>query len=381
MAKKRGNNEGSIYRRKNGSWRAMVTLQGRRLTHTARTKSQCQEWLRQTLEEVENGLTYDSTLVTLACFMDDWLVSVEPSLRSNTSTQYRQIVRMHILPLLGECRLRELKPEHIQQLYNCMVRRGLGLRTVQLTHAVIHRALGHAVRLGLISRNPDDATTPPRPKHKEMRFLDENQVQRFLITAKAQNDRLNALYYLAIATGMRQGEILGLKWADLDWEQNALQVQRQLTKKWDGRFEFTAPKTKSGKRRIDLGDATLNTLREHHQEQFNMMAVAGKQWQEQDLVFPSTIGTPMNRSNLNKRFKQLLKDAGLSEIRFHDLRHTAASLMLNNGIPVIVVSRRLGHAQPSITLDVYGHLIPGKQQEAASLMDQLMTPIQIEIPK
>ena len=112
-----------------------------------------------------------------------------------------------------------------------------------------------------------------------------------------------------------------------------------------------------------------------------MMAIAGEQWQEQDLVFPSTIGTFMNRSNLFRLFKQLLKDASLSEIRFHDLRHTAASLMLNNGIPAIVVSRRLGHAQPSITLNVYGHLIPGKQQEAASLMDQLMIPIQIEIPK
>ncbi|MDX9865925.1 MAG: site-specific integrase, partial [Anaerolineaceae bacterium] len=148
-----------------------------------------------------------------------------------------------------------------------------------------------------------------------------------------------------------------------------------------GGFELTAPKTRAGVRRINLGKNTLKVLREHRQEQFLEMQAAGIHWQEQDLIFTSNIGTPMDRSNLRWFFKKLLKDAGLPNIRFHDLRHTAASLMLNNGIPLIIVSRRLGHAQPSITLDVYGHLIPGKQQEAASLMDDLLTPIQIEIQK
>ena len=123
-----------------------------------------------------------------------------------------------------------------------MVKKGYGLRTVQIVHSVLHRALVHGVKLGLLSRNPDDATTPPKPKRKEMRFLDENQVQQFLIVAKAQNDRFFTLYYLAIATGMRQGELLGLKWADLDWEKGELTVSRQLTKKKGGGFELTAPK-------------------------------------------------------------------------------------------------------------------------------------------
>lgn len=228
-------------------------------------------------------------------------------------------------------------------------------------------------------RNPDDATTSPKPLPQEMQFLDENQAQQFLVTAKMKNDRFYVLYYLAIATGMRQGELLGLKWIDLGWEQGFLQVQRQFTKKKGGGFELTSPKTKAGIRRIDVGKATLNILRAHRQEQFNLMVAVGEDWNGQDLIFSTQIGTPLDRDNLRKHFKRLLKDAGLPEIRFHDLRHTAASLMLNNGVPVIVVSRRLGHAKPSVTLDVYGHLIPSKQKEAASLMDQLLTPVQIRI--
>lgn len=378
MAKKRGNNEGSIYRRSNGTWRGQVTLQGKRLTFTAKTKREVQAWIHKTLDEIDNGLNFESTKTTLTTFMKEWLISIEPALRYNTIKQYEQVTQQYILPALGNFPIRDIKPEQIQRLYNNMVKKGFGLRTVQLVHSVLHRALVHGVKLGLLSRNPDDATTPPKPKRKEMRFLDENQVQQFLIVAKAQNDRFYTLYYLAIATGMRQGELLGLKWADLDWEKGELTVRRQLTKKKGGGFELTAPKTKAGIRPISLGNNALEVLREHREAQLLERQAIGVHWQDQGLVFTSSIGTPIDRSNMCWFFKALLKNAGLPDIRFHDLRHTAASLMLNNGIPLIVVSRRLGHAQPSITLDVYGHLIPGKQQEAASLMDDLLTPIQFK---
>jgi integrase len=381
MAKKRGNNEGSIHQRKNGSWRAQISLHGRRLSRTVETKREAQDWLRKMQEEVDQGLTFENTQLTVDTFLREWLVSVEPSLRYNTHKQYRQIVRQHILPLLGKMRLRDVRPDQIQRLYNGLLQRGLSARTTRLTHAVLHRALVHAVKLGILPRNPAEATMPPKPKRKEMKFLDENQALQLLIAAKESNDRFYALYHLAIATGMRQGELLGLKWADLDIELGMLQVQRQLTMMRGGGFGFTAPKTKAGTRRIDLGQHTLEVLQDHRQQQFQETLAAGSRWEENDLIFPSTIGTPMNRDNLRKRFKLLLKLAGLPKVRFHDLRHSAASLMLNNGIPVIVVSKRLGHAQPSITLDVYGHLIPTKQQEAAVLMDQLLTPIQFPVSK
>lgn len=379
MAKKRGHNEGSIYQRKNGSWRAMVTVEGKRLSHNAETKREAHAWVRKTLAQVDSGLTYQNAQITLEKFMKDWLIGIESTLRPKTIRQYQQITHQHILPWLGKTKLKDLKPGQIQYRYNQMVKQGKGLRTIQLTHSVLHRALVHAVKLGVIPRNPDDATTPPKPIQKEMKFFDQNQVHQLFITAKEKNNKHYALYYLAISTGLRQAEILGLKWADLDWDKRSLKIQRQAIQLKGGGFDFAIPKTKAGKRKIILGLDACNILQEHRQKQFQLMQAAGENWQDHDLIFTSEVGTPVDKYNLLKSFKKLLRNAGLPEIRFHDLRHTAASLMLNHNIPVIVVSRRLGHARPSITLDIYGHLIPGKQEEVAVLMDELLSPIEIKI--
>jgi hypothetical protein len=199
------------------------------------------------------------------------------------------------------------------------------------------------------------------------------QVSHMLISA--MGDRNEALYHLPATTGMRQSERLGLRWSDLDWEGCSLQIQRQLKLTNSAHYYYEPPKTKAGRRTVVLGKKTIEKLREHHERQQLERIQAGQKWVEKDLIFPSSIGTPMDQANLLKEFKQLIKAAGLPEIRFHDLRHSAASLMLNHGIPVIVVSRRLGHSKPSVTLDVYGHLMPGMQNEAADLMDELGTPV------
>ena len=205
-----------------------------------------------------------------------------------------------------------------------------------------------------------------------MQFLDENQVQQLLITAKASNNRFFALYHLAIATGMRQGELLGLKWSDLDLEQGMLQVQRQLTKKKGGGFELTTPKTKAGIRRIDLGENTLRILQEHRQQQFVQMRMAGEKWQENDLIFPTDIGTTSDRDNLRKDFNRLLKNAGLPAIRFHDLRHSYAVAALQSGIDIKTVQENLGHHSASFTLDVYGHVSERMRRDGAERMDQFI---------
>ncbi|HUF39791.1 MAG TPA: site-specific integrase, partial [Anaerolineales bacterium] len=331
-------------------------------------------------DQVEQGLTFDNAQITVSKFLDEWLVSIEPSVRYTTVNQYRQIVQQHILPGLGNLKLVNLKPADIQSLYNGMIRDGSSRRMVQITHSVIHRALNHALKLGIVPRNAASATTPPRPRPTEMKFLDENEAQQFLLTVASLDDPFYPLYYLAIATGMRQGEMIALKWSDVDWSQKTMQVKRQLIKKKGGGFEFATPKTRAGTRTVDLGEGSIRVLQEHRR---NQLEIASREpaWQENDMVFPSQVGTPIDRDNLRRYFKRSLKAAGLPPIRFHDLRHTAASLMLNNGIPVIVVSKRLGHSRPSMTLDVYGHLIPRQQQEAALLMDQLLTPISIEISR
>ena len=379
MVNKRGQNEGSIYKRENGSWRAQISLHGKRLSYTGKTKRECLDWIRKTKSQIDLGLTFNSSQLTLKKYMNDWLVNIEASIRPNTFKQYQHLTHKRILPFLGRYKLINLRPDIIQNRYNQMIEEGYGLRTIQITHSVLHRALVQAVKLGLIFRNPDDATSPPKPQKAEMQFYDKEQVQQFLIHTKLSKDRYYPLYHLAISTGMRQGELLALKWSDLDMDQRTLKVQRQFTRAKNGGFELTQPKTQAGRRTIALGFNTLEMLKEHQRDQFQVKLDVGDKWKDLDFIFTTKLGTPFDKYSLLKSFKKASREAGLPVIRFHDLRHTAATLQLNNGVPVILVSNRLGHSKPSVTLDVYGHLIAEKQHEAADLMDEIITPISMKI--
>jgi integrase len=210
-----------------------------------------------------------------------------------------------------------------------------------------------------------------------MNVLDADQVTQFLIAVQGSCDE--ALYYLAIHTGMRQGELFGLKWTDLQWDKGELRIQRQVKRVPSKGWTFADPKTKKGRRTIKLGDEILKLLSAHKKRQDAQKVVVGELWMENELIFPSSMGTPLNQSNLRKEFLKVLDRAKLPKIRFHDLRHTAASLMLNNGVPPIVVSNRLGHSKPSITMDVYGHLYQETQTDAAKIMDDLVTPIKLDV--
>jgi integrase len=205
-----------------------------------------------------------------------------------------------------------------------------------------------------------------------MKVLDEGQVSQFLISILGH--RWEALFYLAIATGMRRGELLGLKWEDIDWLKQTVKVARQIR---PGGQSFQPLKTRFSRRTIMIGAKTIQVLRDHYERQQDIRKAAGRKWVENDLVFTNTHGGPLCANHMTQVFQELLEACGLPKIRFHDLRHTAASLMLNNGIPPIVVSRRLGHSKASTTLDVYGHLLDGMQNEAASLMDDLITTVKL----
>jgi len=173
MAKRRGNHEGSIYQNPTGTWRAQVSINGRRLSATRKTQKECRDWIKATIKQIDKGLTYDAAHTSYEEFISNWLVSTQSSLRPKTWQQYSQLASDYIIPKLGRIKLIELRPNHIQALYDYEIQAGRGLRTVQLIHAVIHRSLHHAVRLGLIGHNPDDATTPPKPKSQEMKIYDE----------------------------------------------------------------------------------------------------------------------------------------------------------------------------------------------------------------
>lgn len=377
MAQIRGRNEGTIHKRPNGTWRAQVSLDGKRMSFSAATRQECQGWLKKTIHQIDGGLTFTGAQTTYKEFLEDWLVSLASRLRPATVRQYNMTIRRYIIPVIGRIKLKDLRPDQIQNLYDAKVQDGCGPRTVQVIHAVIHRSLAHALKLGLIIRNPAAVVTPPKSSQKEMKIYDESQVNQMLLAARG--NRNEALYNLAVTTGLRQGELLGLRWNDLDWEKRSLQVGRQLKRKFRKGDYFEYPKTKAGRRTIILGSKTIEKLQEHWKCQNQERVLAGERWQENDLIFPTPIGTPMDHSNLYRAFKDFIRQAGLPEIRFHDIRHTAASLMLNHGTPVIVVSRRLGHSKASITLDIYGHLIPEMQNDVAEMMDELISPAEIHL--
>ena len=375
MAKKRGQGEGSIYRRKDGLWTAQVTVEGKHNSKYFKTQQEARLWLLTTNSQIRDGLILSGANITYEQYLNEWLITIKSTIRPKTHEQYTQIVQQHILPFLGDLKLKDLRPDNIQSLYNKKLKDGASERTVILIHSVLHRSLNLAVKWELLGRNPADAVTRPRIRRREMKTLDDTQVRSLIMVSKGT--KYETLFWLAVNTGLREGELIGLKWSDLDWKTQKLQIQRQVQRTKDQGLMFCEPKSASGRRVVFLGKTTIEMLRKHFELQQTERQFAGAKWKENDLVFPTSVGTPMEPSNLLKHFKDYLKLANLPDIRFHDLRHTAASLMLLKGIHPKVVQERLGHSDIGITLNLYSHVLPGMQEDASEKLDELMSPIDI----
>ena len=372
---KRGNNEGTVFKVKGKSlWAGQVTIQGKKVRKYHKTMKEARNWVQATLTQVDGGLTLSGAQATLADYLNEWLVVHSTSVRPKTADQYKQICIQHIIPDLGPIKMKDLQPRQIQALYSRKMQNGISARTVILIHAVIRRALNQAVKMGVIGRNPAMAVTRPKFHRKEMKTLSDSQVRTLL--SIAQGNRFEAVFWVAVTTGLRLGELMGLKWSDLDWTNRRIRIQRQL-QRLQGGLAFSEPKTAAGRRVIVLGSATIEKLRKHLELQSVERQFAGSSWKENDMMFPSTIGTPMDPSNLYHIFKDLLKLANLPDIRFHDLRHTAATLMLQQNVHPKIVQSRLGHSDISMTLNTYSHVLPSMQDEAAEKLDELLTPINI----
>ncbi len=376
MSKKRGNGEGSITRRKNGGWMAQYavhTAEGRkRKTLYGKTRQEVAAKLAKALSDREGGLTFDAGSLTVSEYLDRWLAdSVKDTVRQRTWERYEQIVRVHIKPTLGRIKLKGLTPAHIRGLYREKLDAGLSPRTVQYIHTTLHKALKDAVGDGLIPRNVTEAVRAPRPAKKEVRPLSPDQARTFLEAARG--DRYEALYVLAVTAGLREGELLGLKWEDIDLDVGSLAVRRTLSEACSGRF-FEAPKNGKG-RSIKLTRQAVEALRTHRKRQNEERLRFGTLWQDSGLVFPAQTGTSMNAKNLTARsFKPLLERAGLSRtVRLHDLRHTCATLLLGKGVHPKIVQELLGHATIAITLDTYSHVLPNMQGEAVSAMESALS--------
>ncbi|MFC2053502.1 tyrosine-type recombinase/integrase [Chloroflexota bacterium] len=375
MAKKQGQNMGSIYHRKDGRWVGQVTIEGKQHYKYFKTQREARVWRNKILLQIDEGLTFVGTQISLGEYLEFWLGSVKSSLRPNTMRQYTHLVNNHILPRLRHIKLKDLRPDRIQWLLNIKLQEGLSERTVELIYAVLRRSLNQGLQQGLIGRNPVLAVTKPKPKRKEMQTLTDTQVRTLLLNTKGT--RFEVLYQLAVTTGLRKGEILGIRWSDLDWSKRRLHIQRQLLRIPNQGLIFSEPKSQTGRRVVVLGAATLEKLHDHLNLQQRERILAGERWKENDLIFPSTIGTPMEPRNLIRHFKKTLKESGLPAIRFHDLRHTSATLQLQQGINPKIVQERLGHSSISLTLDTYSHVLPDMQNEVAETMDEILTPIEI----
>jgi integrase len=374
MARKRSHGEGYIKHLPSGKWHAELSLGGKRIYYTGRTRNEVVSWIRKTGEQIEQGLTYQAASMTLGEYLQNWLASNESSVRASTHKHYKSICDHRLIPQLGSIPMKDLTADRIQSTYDQWKQEGVGLHVISKAHSVLHHALRRAEQTGLVIRNVAGHVKPPKVPQEEMKCWSEAEANQFLTTASS--DRLYALYYLALATGMREMELFGLQWQDLEGIRNILHVRRQLTRSGGS---FAPQKTKAAKRSLELGSGTLTVLQDHYQKQIQERNIAGDHWHENDLIFTSTIGTSLNYKNVIERsFKPLMKAAGVPVIRFHDLRHTAASLMISKGISVFVVSKILGHARPSITSDIYGHLVPGAMSGIGDMMDEMIAPIQIE---
>lgn len=374
MSRKRGNGEGSITKRKDdGRWMARYTVHiaaGRkRKTIYGKTRAEVAEKLAKAVMNRAEGLVFDGGSLRLFEYLERWLAdSVRDTVRATTYENYSYLVRTYIVPSLGRVKLKALTPAHVQRFYREKLDSGLAPRTVQYLHTLLRKALKQAVKWGMVPRNVTDAVDAPRPAKKETKYFSFDQAKAFLKVAS--EDRFWALYVLALSTGLRRGELLGLRWEDLDLEREVLRVRRSLTP--DAK-SYNQPKSVKGRRSVRLTLGAVEAMKLHKINQDREKTCLGSLWQEQGLVFPSSKGTPFNPSNLlNRSFKPLLRRAGLPMIRFHDLRHTFATLMFSNGEHPKIVQEILGHAQITLTLDTYSHVLPSMQEGAVGRLGELL---------
>ncbi len=335
----------------------------------APTKREAQERLRHALLEADHGIRPIAGRTTVAQYLEEWLeTSVATRCRPRTLESYRDTVRRYIVPAIGRRPLAKLEPADVGRMIADLTARGtLSPTTVRYAYAVLRIALGRALKTGRVLRNVATLVDPPAKARREIRPLTAAQARAFL--AETSGARMGALYGLAIATGMRQGELLALRWRDVDLERGWLSVRHTLRR---STRELAEPKTDRGRRTLRLGPASLALLRAHRVRQAEERLRAGRSWIDGDFVFTSRSGRPLDSVNVTHDFQAALERAGLPHQRFHDLRHACATLLIEDGEELGVVSRILGHADLATTADVYAHLTPAMLERSAARMDAIL---------
>ena len=386
--------KGHIKQRSKGSWTIWVDL-GRDLasgkrkqqTSTVRgSKKDAERELRAVLTRIEGGAYVKPAKLTVGEYLEQWLQSyVSSNVGPRTRERYVEIVHAHLIPALDSIPLIALRSQHIQTYYGKALKSGrrdgnggLSAQTVQHHHRVLYEALKHAVKHGILIRNIAEAVDPPRPEHKEMVTLAPEQVNK-LLDAVRDTPYYN-LFYIAIYTGLRRSELLALRWSHIDLDLATLSVVETLHQLHNREFVFRQPKSKKGRRLVALSPSLAILLREHKQKQELDRMMLGKLLLPNDLVFSNPDGSPLQPDGITKAFTRIARSIGLYGVRFHDLRHTHATLMLCQGIHPKIVSERLGHSSIAITLDTYSHVMPGLQEAAAQRFEEGLQRATADVP-
>ena len=371
---RRGHGEGSIYQRKDGRWAATITLEGqKRKTFYGKNRKEVQEKLRVALNEQKQGMLVTGPQQTVKQYLEHWFEDVhKPTLRVSSYVRYRSLLRNHILPVLGDIQVQKLTAQHVQALYARKAKEGLSSKSIQNIHGLLHKALDNAVKWGLVSRNVCNVVSTPRLIRHEIHPLTREQAQKFL--EKVRGQKLEAILTLALTTAMRRGELLALRWQDINFEAMSLHVSRTVSRIAGHGYVENDPKTSRSRRMIMLPPFTIEMLIQHRLDQEKARLKAGVRWKDQGLVFSNTHGGYLHPDYLLVKFHRLLKEIGLPDMRLHDLRHSAATILLSMGVHPKVVQEILGHSQISMTMDIYSHVLPSMQKEAMGKLNDLFQP-------
>jgi integrase len=377
--------KGHIRKRGKSSWAVVIYLgrdasgKERHKWHSVRgTKRDAQRELARLLHETNTGSYVEPARMTVGEFLDRWLADyAKAKVLPKTFERYQEMIDGHIRPALGSYLLPKLAPLHIQSFYSEALasgrkdgRGGLSAQSVVHFHRLLHKALAQAVKWQLLARNPVDAVEPPRAERQEMRALDEDETARLL--GLLEGNRLYIPALLAVTTGLRRGEILGLRWGDVDLAAGTLTVQQPLEQTKDG-LRFKSPKTHRSRRSLALPAMAIEGLRSHRASQAEERLALGAAWKEHGLVCPCRDGAAWAPDTRSTAFAAFVRWSGVKPFRFHDLRHSHATHLLRAGVHPKVVSERLGHSSVGITLDTYSHVLPGMQQDAVRLIDGALT--------
>jgi integrase len=371
MAKRRGHNEGSIYRRADGKWVGAISLgiQGeglKRKCKVADTRKEISDWLKPTLVKAQGGGIVTGKRQTVAQFLEQWLADcAKVSVQAGTFASYEQQIKGHIIPALGGLQLSQLTAQHIQK-YMTDKRAGLSATTVRYQRTVLRIALKQAEEWGLVSSNAAAKVKPPQVTAHKVEPMELKQVRAFLDLVEGHY--LSALFNLYLALGLRRGEALGLRWKDVDLDAGTLRTAQSLSPK----RELKALKTGKAHHTFDLGPGLIAKLRAHKTRQLEDRMAMGDKWTDSGLVFTTHKGTSLNPNNVWRALTGLLDNAKLPHFSIHALRHQCATLRLAQGDNLKAVSELLGHSSTRITGDIYAHVLPSQRKESAEQHDRLL---------